>query len=320
MDIEFHYYITYILAKKAGFSADDSAVIAYACQHTDDNTYHYCINFETETPYLNIVSQTMDITKPQEKRKIIYPLFHFFPGDPMSPSAQRKDGKTNLFNTTPDSENARKMFEEGMKSGNLYRIGIAAHVYADTWAHQNYCGLKDDFNAMDSLAGALIPNIGHADAAHNPDLVRHEWVDDRLIARNCHIDNTKRFIEAARKIFLAFKKYATPLADQELLESSWQEVEKPLLDAMSSRYASGDLFNASKKDWIEAYRRICDDIPDYDPEAWRHEAVKKDQLELDIFDRYWARKNFRDSHWYKFQEAAKEHLGVSMKILAPLFI
>ena len=171
MDIEFHYYITYILANKAGFSPADSAVIAYACQQTDDNTYHYCINMEKENPYLTIVSQTMDITKPQEKRKTIYPVFHFFPGDPASPSARRKDGKTHPFNTTPDSGNARKMFEEGMKSGSLYRIGIAAHVYADTWAHQNYCGSKDDFNAMDRFGGGLIPNIGHADATHDPDLV-----------------------------------------------------------------------------------------------------------------------------------------------------
>jgi len=319
MDIEFHYYITYILADKAGFSAEDSAIIAYSCQQTDDNAYHYCINFEKENPYLTVVSQTMDITKPQEKRKTIYPIFHFFPGDPESPSAERKDGEKNSFNTTPDSANARRMFEEGLNSGNLYRIGIAAHVYADTWAHQNFCGLKDNFNAMDRFGGALIPNIGHADAAHDPDLVRHKWVDDRLVDRNCSIDNMQRFAEAAGKIFFAFKKYTTPGTSESLLQSSWEDVKGPLLEAMKAHSPLGDLFHTSQNDRIEAYRRICSAIPDYDSEGWRHEAVEKDELELDVFDKYWGKENFRQSNWYKFQEAARDHHDAAMKILGPLF-
>ena len=148
---------------------------------------------------------------------------------------------------------------------------------------------------------------------------RHKWVDDRLVDENCEIDNMKRFAEAAKSIFIAFKKYRTPQADQALLESSWKEVEGPLLEAMNAHSPLGDLFHASQKDRIEAYRQICRDIPDYDPDGWRHEAVAKDELELDVFDRYWGRENFRESHWYKFQEAAREHHDVAMKILAPLF-
>jgi hypothetical protein len=38
MDIEFHYHMTYIIARRAGFSPNDSYVIAYSSQYTDDNT------------------------------------------------------------------------------------------------------------------------------------------------------------------------------------------------------------------------------------------------------------------------------------------
>jgi hypothetical protein len=40
---------------------------------------------------------------------------------------------------------------------------------------------------------------------------------------------------------------------------------------------------------------------------------------MDYFDRYWGRSDFWGSHWYLFQEAAKKHHDVSMKILEPLY-
>jgi hypothetical protein len=40
MEKDFHYYATYALANKAGFSNDDSYIIAYASQYVDDNNEH----------------------------------------------------------------------------------------------------------------------------------------------------------------------------------------------------------------------------------------------------------------------------------------
>jgi len=66
MDIEFHYYMTYIIALRAGFKADDAYAIAYSSQYTDDNDYLYEI-VDDDFPYMNHISQTMDITKPKEE-------------------------------------------------------------------------------------------------------------------------------------------------------------------------------------------------------------------------------------------------------------
>ncbi len=319
MDIEFHYYITFIIARKAGFSATDSSVIAYASQYTDDNTYHYCVNFTKRNQYLTPITQTMDITKPTEKRRAIYPLFHFFPGDPASPTAQRKDGRTHSFNTTPDSKNARQMFDDALRSRNLYRIGIAAHAFADTWAHQNFCGLKDDFNAISSPSGIFTPNIGHADAGHNPDLVCHRWTDNRLIAGYEEIDNNQRFIEAARRIYEQFRRLIDPQVGSQDIEEEWSALRVELVDAMKIRLTREVLSDAHQKARIKAYQSICPDMPEYDKDKWRHDALYKDTTELDIFDRYWGKDNFFDSPWYRFQEAAKEHHDVSMGILEPLF-
>ncbi len=319
MDIEFHYYITYILADKAGFSRNDAATIAYASQHTDDNTYHYCINFEKENPYLNIVSQTMDITKPQEKRKTIYPIFHFFPGDSTCATAARKDGRTHPFNTTPDSPRARDMFKEALATKDPYRIGIATHVYADTWAHQNFCGLKDDFNAIAEPGNIFIPNIGHADARTNPDMIGHEWVDKRLVEEHAHISNNGRFMEAAEKIFHAFRRHQNPAVDDSALAESWGGVKSALKEAMNARSVLGDVFHLSQRERIEAYRGICSDMPVYEAEQWRHDAVIKDEFEVDFFDKYWAGKDFPTSPWYRFQEAARTHHDYAVKILGSLY-
>ncbi|MDJ1305768.1 MAG: hypothetical protein MRQ09_06025 [Candidatus Midichloria sp.] len=37
MDTEFHYYVTYLIARKAGFATSDAYKIAYASQYVDDN-------------------------------------------------------------------------------------------------------------------------------------------------------------------------------------------------------------------------------------------------------------------------------------------
>lgn len=95
MDIEFHYYMTYLIAVRAGFKVDDAYTIAYSSQYTDDNDNSYEI-LDDDFPYKNYISQTMDITKPKEELLRIHPYFHFFPGNKkeiVSNSYPRKDGK-----------------------------------------------------------------------------------------------------------------------------------------------------------------------------------------------------------------------------------
>ena len=73
MDIEFHYYITYIIARRAGFSADDAFLLSYACQLTDDNNDPYEISLDTPDYYKNHISQTMNILRPRMDLMHIYP-------------------------------------------------------------------------------------------------------------------------------------------------------------------------------------------------------------------------------------------------------
>lgn len=194
MDIEFHYYITYLVAARAGYTPQQASVIAYASQYVDDNDIIHEINVGLDSYYSNYISQTMNIFKPKRKLLRIYPLFHFIPGEPMAESARRKDGKLHYLNTTPNSMNAQAVLQAALNTGDLYRLGIAVHAYVDTWAHENFVGYFDEMNALKGLLEkANVELIGHAAAKHDPDRIGVVWHDCRLVSERGKRNNLESF-------------------------------------------------------------------------------------------------------------------------------
>src|ERR1019366_8208639 len=110
MDIEFHYYMTYLIAARAGFSAADAAIIAQSAQEVDDNHVPIEVSIGTPYAYLSVISQTMNILHPKHNERI-YPIFHFIPGEPDAPSAARRDGLKSVWVTTPNSQLANDMLD-----------------------------------------------------------------------------------------------------------------------------------------------------------------------------------------------------------------
>jgi hypothetical protein len=322
MDIEFHYHITGILARRAGFSEEDAAVIAYASQHVDDNdTIFEITDTAGQVVYSNYISQTMDILKPKQQLMRIYPIFHFLPGDPLAVSAQRCDGKMHILNTTPNGALAKELFADALASAEplrRYRIGAATHTFADTWAHQNFVGWYDGFNGEKLNP---LPNIGHADSMHHPDWVGHRWTDGRLT--NGDIINNHRFLSAAKQIFEILCK-----ANGTDFTKEWAALEPELTDAMGPVY-SGEK-NQGEERRMQKYRGIAPWLPEYSPHTWMDDAVKTEVKGLPdtvigftLFkDRHhWRtdRPAFDKSHWWKFQEAIKAHQEFCMGKLAPIF-
>ena len=46
MQIDFHFYTIYALARAAGFMPDNAFTIGYASQHTDDAKYEHALEFQ----------------------------------------------------------------------------------------------------------------------------------------------------------------------------------------------------------------------------------------------------------------------------------
>ena len=346
MDIEFHYYMTYLIAARAGFSPADAVIIAQSAQEIDDNHIPVSVGLGTEASYENIISQTMNILHPHHNTKI-YPIFHFIPGDPDAPTARRKDGIRNKWVTTPNSALANQMLDTALASRNLYRIGASAHAFADTWAHQNFVGRDDVCNEMPNgpLAAEIegkiaLLRIGHALAGHVPDIPGLIWNDQRLAQPV--IDNTARFLDAAehlfRKLCLATRGTAQSAEVDRLAAELVQDL-KDDIGPSSSRAMRRDLARIQRYEvraLAPSYGGTA--IPDYRQAQWadqafvekhgglaerlakfvaQHTGLAGDILEFGTRMQYsWQDPdNFRETHWYKFQEAVRSHLDECWGVL-----
>jgi hypothetical protein len=313
MDIEFHYYITYIVALRVGYHPHDAYLIAYSSQHTDDNNKQYEISKGTSDEYRNYISQTLNILKPSEELLRIHPIFHFMPGtkdEVFVDSCRRSDGKLHLLNTIPNNQNARFLLKEALDSKNLYRIGIATHMYSDTFAHQNFVGCKDSFNSMKGVIEEMLPNIGHADAQFRPDWPALSWEDKRLISSHSEINNKQRFLDAAISLF---KEYCVSLGRV----PSTQNIEN-LIKELDKAIGEQDKTNQLSKNRIDRYKALIgDDFVEYDKEAWFKEAIDR---KIGFFKWIYSwKENYQASSWFQFQESVKAHQRRTIEKLSPAY-
>ena len=344
MDIEFHYYMTYLIAARAGFSPTEATTIAKSAQEVDDNHIPITVSAGTPAAYLSTISQTMNILHPHHAARI-YPIFHFIPGNPDAPSAARRDGAKSPWTTTPNSALANTILDTALGSGDLYRIGACAHAYADTWAHQNFLGRDDVLNEMPaaSLSATIVNRmaflrIGHALAGHRPDIPDLIWQDDRLV--NSTVVNADRFLDAAFNLYKKFRviKRGTSVADDDPVLIS-------LINDLRADIGPPNTVSTLREQRIACYRRRAllaaygaTAIPEYRKGEWADAAFVEQHSDLvtsievyiaehagilgDILafgtrmPRTWKdMTRYRETEWYRFQEAINAHVDECWEIL-----
>lgn len=160
MQIDGHHTGTYIAARLAGFGHEEADIISYAAQYVDDATNEGPIVF-ADSPFLyaRIASahSMIDYNNLIEVRNHLAWLpFHFLPGNGQLPAGETPDGgEIGKMACRPDSHIARDMLQMAFldhdHSRALYRLGIAMHVYADTFAHQGFIGALSIGNRVDEM-------------------------------------------------------------------------------------------------------------------------------------------------------------------------
>ncbi len=325
MDIEFHYYQTYLVAAYTGFSCSDAYIIAYGAQAVDDNGVHFKIKGDDGTTYKNHISQSFNMFKSKKYLMDINPLFHFIPGDTDKNLDNRVDGARHIMNTTPNSKNANKIIQDALNSKNIYRISIATHAYVDTWAHQNFTAYYDKFNSSSGWWQWLMPNHGHADFLLKPDYPCAFWQDERLV--HSTIDNKKRFLEAIKELFKKFALYNN-------LENYHQK-QQELIDIFNQVMIHRDDSDKNKDSRINRYIELSKldkfggkELKKYVYDEWFNDAIEEKKsflrdnsklnnvIDIIIFrDKLTFKDNYKNSHWYKYQEAVKEHKIYAKKVL-----
>lgn len=309
MEKDFHFYVTYALAERAGFDPGTAHTMAYASQYVDDNNEGQYPKKDGPSQFPAAIRVRDGLFRPvmtqslsvkslvYEIQKFVYVPFHFLPGDNNRPIK----GRYNRYSTTPGSENATAVMREALGSGDPYRVGIALHTFADTWSHQNFTGYEEDWNAVFSWRNpfrALAPNIGHADVGHLPDEISTVWNDYRFEKPYRRRENQKIALEACKRIFQELRR-ATGSG------TYWTHVRADFARIIRAR------------DYDERVEAVRDYVgrPDlrYEKDAWVEEAVHGRENEvLEAADR------FEETHWYRFQMAAREHLALVMNLLKRL--
>ncbi len=304
MEKDFHYYLIYSIAKITGY--DDADIIAYASQFVDDNNegqfsideQKVCFPERVRAHggyYYPIMTQSLSPKSlNQYIQKYVYVPFHFLPGD----NNVVINGKKNKLNTTPNSRNARALLKNALKSNNPYQIGIALHTFADTWSHQNFTGLQEDWNSIYpwyNIFKSIAPNIGHAEAGHSPDVISDIWTDHRLGKK---VNNQDRAFKATREIYKLLRNNSKkgPL---------WKDVNKSYRRIIKA------------ESYDERIKEISDflidsnlgAIPSYSKDKWIDDALDRRDTEVVM------KSDFERTHWYKFHQAAKIHFAYVLNLI-----
>ena len=149
MQIDMHYYGVYALARMAGLKASAAETIATASQYVDDavkDDFQYHENGNKLAPIVT-AHKTLELVENRDIRDqpFVWLPFHFFPGNEGSEFSQR-------LLCVKNSRLVNRVLEHYPTLSDrcyiLELIGIAAHVYADTFSHFGFSGVSSRKNKV----------------------------------------------------------------------------------------------------------------------------------------------------------------------------
>lgn len=150
MQLDMHYYGTYAIARAGGLNQETARIVATCAQFVDDNAAKTNVTFRDgsridaeATAHHAIDTENLD---DEDQRRVWVP-FHFLPGN-------QGESYTERLKCRKDSAIAREMFEHHLGLADRAfapaLVGIAAHVYADTFSHYGFSGVSSRGNKIDN--------------------------------------------------------------------------------------------------------------------------------------------------------------------------
>ncbi|MDD5299332.1 MAG: hypothetical protein PHD65_02440 [Gallionella sp.] len=268
MQIDFHHAVTYVVARMAGFTHANANIVAYSAQYVDDSITDGFIEFGNGMRYRRFATahptkDIQNVTNNNENAQSWQP-FHFLPGN----AGQAADADTTGISyedrliCLPDSPVAKAMMASVIATRNapwgLHRLGLASHVFADTFAHQEFVGLNHSLNDVNDdiqtfsgepLKRLPLPPVGHAKVDTYPDRPYLAWTYTKGNGKSVKRDNTEIFTTAATRMFEEFKRFQAGEATAVV-----PQIPEPDQKALAEMFSS--LVTDKEKDrhdkWLEA--------------------------------------------------------------------
>ncbi len=275
MDIDFHYGTIYVLSRWAKFCSANSNIIATSSQFVDDNLDNNPFSDEEEKENLaqgvNIRYSSQNIwgNVTGKGNPEAWVPFHFLPGL----EGDTRDSKLICKkNSRLSKQLAERLLETTLDNSNFgFRLGIGLHVFADTWAHQEFVGINTTLNKVQDLIfatqGSFIEKmlddivgtssflkkvtsqlreqltpLGHVAAMHCPDMPYLWWKSFGRFKDGRK--NWDEFMEASEEIFRLLQSVScepvTGLSDEQkiLLMNCFKGIQSSDIDLRYQEWIS----------------------------------------------------------------------------------
>jgi hypothetical protein len=368
MQYDMHYYGTYALAAAAGIPRDDAQIIAHASQYVDDQDYevletvrqeqddlcegvigiptaHHPVEAGLRTEVQAVINEAIskiplkrrtDLLGADDSRLVWVP-FHFLPGNEGESFHEKLICKK-------DSNIANEMITSHVTQAKdwcgLELMGIAAHVYADTFAHFGFSGIKSFRNNVniDSIKlslkhgpkirdyiedksvtfkklhgwGENSAHLGHGGVDTCPDRPFLEWeFQYHETGLTEHRDNFKNFAEACEKLYGYFVQFRNArYGDAVPAKITPYETIRPTIENILKFEGTGDERSAR---WMDAVKNhelgSVEPCKEYDAQVWTEE-LRAAMRAKDV-------NRIRNANAYQFHNAADYHRHYVLKKLLP---
>lgn len=303
MQEDFHYYATYCAGLIAGYSHEESLVIAFSDNFADCCTKTFLTGIKgpvvaaTTQSAMEMSNAPTDFIGLQQITSI-WSAFHFLPGDLYSKvkGAKPYRDKYHLI-CKPNSDLSVKTAKLA-KGKSLEAIGLAMHVVSDTWAHQNFAGTPSlVINNMSDYIYEVFPDGREEKLVFWKNPGKPEDVD-----QGNYINSI--FSPSEISIFNLGHGRAGHIPDYSFIKyrymPAWGKYEEVFKDNPSD-------YMSAFTQLVYALKYYRGDYTDFQKDTYETEAVKKYESEIrGIFEK---RQLFSNEDWKKF---AKDHFGTDL--------
>ncbi len=309
MQIDMHYYGTYVLARSAGINRDAALRIAQASQFVDD----YTEEADIETADGALISYwptghnltDIDNFDPLKLEKAdphrVWVPFHFLPG---GVGATYKERMRCVKNSETVQMAMKAVLQRVSEPCILELVGTLAHIYADTFSHYGFVGLRCDENRVDckdirlavrekkieqhlwdkangffekfagNVAKDMTRGLGHASVADFPDRPYLRWsFKYENGAEDPPRDNQKTFLEYCDNMFNFFQTFKSmaPRFAEDVTVRDFANIRPGIAEILAYEAKGNDRCSRWQDAAITGNLLCRDAIPDYDTDALNDE-------------------------------------------------
>lgn len=335
MQIDFHHGTTYVVARLAGFSQAEADIVAYSAQYVDDAISRGTVHFDNKAMYSRINSAHKMIDKRNAKElanHLVWIPFHFLPGNGGEKAGENPRGEfiekiVCVHNSHIARDMVRNTIEEKGKMYGLHRLGVAMHVFADTYAHEGFAGVLHPVNEVENaneisdsrvfgsclktllleVMDDTIPPLGHGRANVLPDMPFLEWEYKNHKNETVRRNNTDLFCDAADEMCKAMKRYRFGDPDAQVDGIALGDMEK--IRKLFLRHPDKD-GNKRHVIWLHAIRDGYFSFGGEDvaytakgKSSWKEQAIGS-SFDLRVHS---YNENFLTSNWKLFHDALQAH-------------